>query len=477
MRPKALTDSVIFFAAQLVARLINFLYFLVLTRTLPIDEFGVLNYVLSIIVLLDILLDLGLSRHALREVSKDTRLAGTFIRRILPYKLAASTLVFCVFVAIIVTSAQPGAHKAISAFAALGLFFTSPAMLLENILHAHHRFRLISLAHLSLAVIQFAIGGAMLLAGGSTIAISLTFALTYMAYAGIVGWGVVKLPLTLPPRADYKALARSIPAAFPYLISAVAIMFAIRAELVILGFFGSNADLAVFGMATKIVEASLLVPMAFSTVMTPRFSKAHGLSGDVLSRVYYAGLEIMLLVAIPVSLIAMMLVPVAQFAFGTADYDAIDDLLYVTFLGFVPASVFLYNAAALFGAVNQKRPLAILSGLGILQVSLNVALQSTYGIYGAAAAFTAFMTLAAVISFIAIHLLYARAAGWPRVLTASAFGLLALVPGMLIWGRTLPGLAVALTGFVVAAWLARKMLPGYVTDLDVTPEDPLVKAE
>ena len=469
-KPKALQDSALYFGAQLAARLINFVYFLILTRKLPIDEFGVLNYVLSIIVLLDIMVDLGLSRHAMREVSRNNGLSGEFLRRILPYKFAASTLVFVGFTILVLNSGQPTNYQLISIFAALGLFFTSPAMVLENILQAHHRFRMISCAHLALSVLQFLVGGAILVVGGSTIAISFTFALTYFLYAGIVGWGVYLLAPSIPPRADYGALARSIPAAFPYLVSAIVIMFAIRAEYVVLGYFGSKADLAVFGMASKIIEASLLVPMAFSTVMSPRFSKAHAMTVDTMARVYHSGLEIILLVSIPVCLIAIALVPVAQYVLGTDGYDAIDDVLFVTFLGFVPASVFLYNTAALFGATNQKKPLVILSFLGAAQIAINIVLQSQLGMAGAAIAFVVFMVLAASGTTLAIHFLYAGRPGILRALTAPVLGGGVMAMAVLWAGIAPAAVAGALALFALVVWLWRHLKPQWVTDLDLTPE-------
>lgn len=468
-RQSALRDSSIYFVAQLGARVLNFIYFVLLTSALPIDEFGVLNYALSIIVLLDILVDLGLSRHATREVSKDQAAAGAFIRRLIPFKLVATTAVFALFCLVVAVSDLPSNYKIINICAAIGLYFTAPAMLFESILQAHQRFGLISLAHIALSVLQFAVGGAILWLGGSTVWIALTFALTHLIYAGVMSIGLMDILRNLPAQADFAALRRSIPSAFPYMISAVVIMFAIRAEFVVLGFFGTKEDLAVFGMATKIVEASLLVPLAFMTVMTPRFSQAHILGRNELSRLYLSGLEIILLVSIPLGLIAIWLVPVAQFILSAEGYGRVDDILYVVFLGFPAASVFLYNTAALFGAVNQTRPLVILTSLGACQIGINIVLQSQWGIWGAATAFVAFMMLAAITTTIAILFIYARVSAVWSALLAPAAGTLPAAGIMVVFGVSALGLCLAAFAFVVCAWGLRRMGVHLVTDLDVTP--------
>jgi PST family polysaccharide transporter len=465
----ALRDSALYFGAQLGARILNFVYYLILTQNLPIDEFGVLNYALSIVILLDIVMDLGLSRHAMREISKAPERGGAFARRILPYKLAVSLLVFLGFCTMISLSDQPATYKAINILAALGLLFSSPAMFLENVLQAHHRFALISLAHIVLSCVQFVVGVSLLWMGGSTILISLTFALTTLVYAGMVGWGARKLLTEIPAKADYRALARSVPSAFPYLISAVVILFAIRAEFVILGFFGSKADLAVFGMATKIVEASLLLPMAFTTVMSPRFSMAHGQKKIDLTRIYYSGLEMILLLSIPLCLAAMAFVPVAQQILGTEEYDAIDDILYIIFLGYIPASVFLYNTSTLFGAVSQKRPLIILSALAIIQIGINLAMQAPYGMWGASASFVMFMVIAATGTTISIIYLFVGKSGLGSALIAPAIGALAAEGALIFFGVGTFGLIAAIILCVATIFAFRRMCPGRVTALDLNP--------
>lgn len=468
--PRALRDSALYFGAQLGARALNFVYFLILTRTLPVDEFGVLNYALSIMILLDILLDLGLSRHAMREISKDHGLGGAFLKRLLPYKIAASALVFAGYCFVIGTTDLPTTYKTINILVALGLLFASPAMLFENVLQAHHRFSLISFAHIALSVVQFVFGGLILWFGGSTILISLTFVLTYFTYAGIVGWGVWQLRIDYPPRPDFPELLRTIPSSFPYLVSALVIMFAIRAEFVILGYFGTKENLAVFGMATKIIEASLLMPLAFSTVMSPRFSNAHGKSPQVLAKIYTGGLEMILLLAIPTSLVSMALVPVAQYVLGYDDYGEVGALLYITFLGYPAASVFTYNTAALFGAVRQFKPLVILSALGALQVLINIAFQSAYGMTGAAIAFVVFMYLAAICTTLSVNWLYARSGAIWAAFVAPCAGAAAAGLVLAIFGLTTTALIAALALCGLVPYGVRQICPALVTTLDLNPD-------
>jgi len=468
-KPSVLRDSTLYFGSQLGARALNFLYFLILARTLPTDEFGVLNYVLSVIIVLDIFIDLGLSRHALREISKNPDRTGEFVTRLLPYKMLASTVTFAGFCLWVGLSDQIATYKMISIFSALGLFFGSPAMLLENVMQAHHRFALISMANIALSVVQFALGGTIILAGGSTVMISFTFVVTYFIYASIMAWGVWQLRPRFEPRWNLTGLVSSLPAAFPYLLSALIIMLAIRAEFLVFGYFGSPVELGLFGMATKITEAGMLLPLTLTTVMAPRFAKAHAMPRQTLTHLYFSGIEVLLSVVLLATIIAYMLIPIVPVLLAEPEFQNIDTVLQIIFLGYPAACVFVFNTAVLFGAAKQRGPLFILTGLAAVQIGVNILLQSKYGMFGAAGSFVVFMAIAALASTIFILALYAQFSGYWRAFTgpsAGAFFALCLYFVLPFSSETLRLLG-AMVVFVITVAFVRKTFPAHVGRIDL----------
>ncbi|WP_322867283.1 oligosaccharide flippase family protein [Aquicoccus sp. G2-2] len=407
-----LRDSGLYFGAQLGARALNFVYFILLARTLPTDEFGLLNYVLTVIVTLDIIVDLGLSRHAMREISKYPDQAADFLSRLLPFKMAAAAAVYVVYCIWVLSLHQPMTYTLIAFFSATGLFSTAPAMLLENVVQAHHRFALISGANVALAVVQFLLGGGILLLGGSTVAISLGFAVTYFVYASIMASEVLRLGIKFRPAIAPIAVLRSLPSSLPYLVSAIIILLAIRAEFLVLGYFGTPVELGLFGMAVKVVEAGMLLPLALGAVMSPRFAKGHAQVRDQLQRLYFSGFQVLLLLALAAVLAALVMVPLVPLVLNEPEFDGIDHILRILFIGYPAACIYIFNTAFLFGAARQRRPLALMLLLAALQIIINVMLQSQYGMIGAAMSFTLFMGLAAVISTLFILILYTGVSGF-----------------------------------------------------------------
>jgi len=461
-RNSVLRDSLLYFSSQIGARALNFFYFMILTWYLPTDEFGILNYALSIIVFLDILVDLGLSRLAMREMAKAPEKTGEFIIRLLPYKMLVAMLLYFALLFWVGQTQNNATYRMIFLISALGIFFTSPSMLLENVMQAHHRFALISGAHVALSIVQFAVGGTILLLGGSTVAIAVVFAVTNFVYAGFMLWGVRRMWPRTGWRWEGIAVLRSLPAAFPYLCSALIVLLAIRAEFLVLGRFGSPVDLGVFGMATKIMEAALLLPLALGTVLAPRFAKAHVAQGSALRDLYLSGLEVLFLVAMPAGILAYGLAPVVPVLLAGRDFGQIDQVLRVLFLGYPAACLFLFNTSLLFGAVRQRRPLMLLIVLAALQVSINVMLQSRYGIWGAADSFVIFMALAAVVSTGFIVIIYTGSTGLLRAVMAPLAGIVASVSVLLFVPIAFDpaAIAVALLVYGVTAFAVRQWMPG-----------------
>ncbi|RKF14743.1 hypothetical protein D6850_07640 [Roseovarius spongiae] len=464
-----LRDSAVYFSAQLGARALNFIYFLVLARSLPTDEFGVLNYVLTIIVTLDIVIDLGLSRHAMREISRDPGRAQEFLARLLPYKMAAAALVYALYCLWVLTLEQPLVYTLIAVFSALGLFFTSPAMLLENVVQAYHRFTVISTAHVALAVAQFALGGVILLAGGGAVAISLIFAFTYLLYGAILAAELRRLGLRFRPAPAPRAILRSLPASLPYLISALIILLAIKTEFLVFGYFGTPVELGLFGMAVKIVEAGMLLPLALGGVMAPRFAKAHAQGRETLGRLYFSAFEVLAALAIGSAIVAFLLTPVVPLILPEPGFVGIDRVLRLLFFGYPVACIFVFNTFFLFGASRQRGPLALLVALAVLQLGLNGVLQSRYGLTGAALSFTVFMALAAVLSTGFIMAVYIGMRGLRRsVMAPLGASLLAALFYLLSsgWPDSVR-LIVALAIFGAAYLGAQKYLPGHTTRIDL----------
>ena len=471
-RDATLAHSAFYFLAQLAARGLNFLYFLILARSLPTGEFGILSYALTVVVMIDIVIDLGLSRHAMRQMSREKGSTGRLLSLILPAKMILALLAYGALMLWMSRAGMARDYRLIFLVASASLMLTAPAMMLENVLQAHGRFMRISFAHLALAVVQFAIGGAIVLLGGPTHAVAATFAATYAVYSLILLSGIARLRPRPRFRPAWRGLMREIPPALPFLVSSLIVLLAIRAEFLILGFFGRPEELGVFGIATKIVEAALLLPMALATVLAPKFAGAHVRARSALRRLYHSGLELVLLLTIPAALLAWAWAPLITLLLPGEEFARAADVLRILFVGYPAAGVFLYNVALLSGATYQRWPLLLLGALSVLQLGVNLLLQSRWGLQGAAWSFLVFMPVAALLTTLFVLRRYVGVRRLGHVLTPPLAGLTAMLPLMLLrplladWLLVIPGLGL----FGLCAFLARAWLPGGANPLGFADE-------
>jgi O-antigen/teichoic acid export membrane protein len=267
-----------------------------------------------------------------------------------------------------------------------------------------------------------------------------------------------------------RIILRSLPAALPYLISALIILLAIRAEFLVFGYFGTADELGLFGMAVKIVEAGMLLPMALGSVMAPRFSKGHAQGADTLRRLYFSSLEILTALAIGSAFVAFLLIPVVPLVLPEPGFAGIDRILFLLFLGYPAACIFVFNTFFLFGASRQRWPLALLVTLAALQLALNIILQARLGLTGAALSYTVFMALAAVLSSGFILAVYTGSKGLSRYLAAPAgASTLALLAYLLSAGMAEgTQLLAALVAFAATFWAVHKYVPQHATRIDLS---------
>ncbi len=460
----ALRDSAVYFFAQLGARGLSFAFYFVLARSLPVDEFGYLNFALVLIVMIDIVIDLGLSRFASREVAKNHAETFWILRLFMPYKLAAAFAAFgLVWIGLDWGQVeQPG--KSIVLYFAFGLFLTAPSMLVENVLQAHHKFRLISLAHIALSVSQAGLGVLVLWLSAKTSSIALVFVAANAAYLSVLLFGLSKIRTSKVRLASKRTFAACVPGALPFMLGAVIMLLSTRIEFFVLSWYGSAADLGVYGVVAKLVEVALLVPMALGSVMLPRFAVAHEGQGDSLTRVYAAGLQFLLCASIPVAALVWTFAFLLPLALNSPEFGISGSLASFQFLGYPFACVFVFNTFLLLGAPRQRTALVAWCLLAALQFLINVILQRNFGIYGTVSASVVCSIIGAISTTALICAKYVNvnavfAAVLPCLVAAALIAFsMALITGI----NPFLALGVALVAYLAVIWstgIAKNWMP------------------
>lgn len=382
--------------AQVATRLAGFAYVLVLARWLPASQFGLLTLVLSVLLIADMIADLGLSRLALRDLSRDFSPAEAIMGRLMPLKLLMSGLIYVGLVT--AASVLSGAREFVGllALAGLSLLPSGLAAILESVLQADHRFGAASMARGVLSLGQVGLGIGVLLAGGGAVAVAATFAVAYTGFLAALAFALARADLRLRFRVDAPFWRRSLLTALPFAVVGVVFALTVRVDLLVLGWASDPASVALYGMAIKVVEAALLATIALGTALTPLFSRYYATAHDKLVALYLRALRFVLIATFPASLLALTIGPPILKLILPRAYDGVDPLLHVMFAGFPFWVGYFLNASLLLGTDRQYGATAVLVGLVSVQGVISLLIVTRLGATGAALAFS----ISGLLSFI-----------------------------------------------------------------------------
>jgi len=422
-----LGNAGLLFLAQMGAKAISFIFFLLLARWLGVAQFGELTYAVAIALLVDRIADAGMARVMLREASRTPELTERLLGVIVPLKLGACVLLYGV--TLIILLSLNGTSEIAILFAIIGasVAFSGPALLFEQVLHSRAKFGYVALAHLLLVTAQFAGAALAHAAGGGAEGVAAMLALGNAVYLGVIVVGLRRLDVRFTPRLDPAAWRQTALSAAPYAVVAAMITITPRVEFVVLGQFATEAALGSYGAALRVFEAALIAPIAFAVVLTPRFIHFQNRPVAELSELYAHSARAMLSLALPVSVVGVLLSDFAVSVLLPPEYAGAGAVLSILFLAYPALSLHLLNLAVMIGAQRQLWPALLMTALILAQAGLAFVLIARTQDIGAARALALSMAGACVVTSIAVRVWFLdrfnllRAAAPPAIGGLAAF--------------------------------------------------------
>lgn len=432
-----LGNSGVLFLAQFGARIISFFFFLLLAGWLGVAQFGNLTYAVAIALLVDMLADAGMARVMLREASRAPEQTERLLGVIVPLKMGASVLLYSFTLMFLLVMNGASEISILFAIVGVSVVFSGPALLIEQILHSRARFGYVALAHLSLVTAQFAGAALANAAGGGAEGVAAMLVLGNAVYLGVIMLGLRRLDVRFMPRLDPVEWRRTALAAAPYAVVAGMITISPRVELVVLGQISTEAALGHYSAALRIFEAALIAPMAFAVVLTPRFIQFQNRPVVEMSELYAHSARIMLSMALPISLVGVLLSDFAVLLLLPPEYAGSGQILSILFLGYPALSLHLLNLAVMIGAQRQLWPAVMMIGLILAQTALAIVLITRMQDVGAARALALSMTASCVVTSAAVRIWFLDRFNLLRAAAPPAFGGLAAV--LAIFGISVGG--------------------------------------
>lgn len=304
---RAARNSALPFLANLLGKLIQFGFAMLMLRLISPAEAGRYTVAVTWIGLTDILANFGLSVWATREAAQKPAEAGRILGQSLVLRLLLWLLAVSVLAGIMgwQDDLAPDGRQALLLLA-LGLLPSQMSAALSSLFQARERLVLPALVGLATTLINVALGAAFLLAGGGIAGVALASLCSNLATLGI--FLVLALRADLRPRwqGALAGLGLVLAACWPLMVNSLLQTLFFKMDVLLLKeLLPRDGDTVIgwYQAAYKWVDALLILSPAIVMALFPLLSRrAAEADRGGLARAYSGTLRWLLLLALPLSL-------------------------------------------------------------------------------------------------------------------------------------------------------------------------------
>ena len=373
-------------------------------RWLSVDDYGRFMFALSLVTIVEMVMDIGLGPVTIREIARDRRGADRLFRDVLGLKLA-----WVAFGLVILAAAAPALRfhdpLVIRICYLMGFSSSLRSYLLttRGLLQGLDRFDLEAFLVIADRALLLVAGGSVLLTGHGVTALAVAFVAARGVLLVIVLTLVRRFLGPIAPTFNRTAWRDLHAAALPLGLWLITLSAYNYIDTVILGVMRSDAEVGWYGASYRLYEGLAYVPAALSAVLTPRLSSLF--MGDrrghraLLHRTLAASVLLGLVLGGITWLLSGWIVP---FIYGAAYQPGVAPLQILA-----AGSVFIFGTWILHAgaiSVNLDRQLLATTVIGLTtNVALNLVLIPRYGISGAAWATVLAEALTAAMLFVQVE--------------------------------------------------------------------------
>lgn len=378
------------------------------SRYLDIEQFGGFVTGMVVVSLLAVFIDLGLNTIAAREMARRPAQAAAITNAVFGLALAGALVMTCIGL-IIAHAAYAGAEQAA---VRQSIDVLLPVQLFSAAVIAPLNARLIAVQRAWVTVVGEVAGRTVSLAALAAVVLldrGLGGILAAQASAGLVTASVMVLIARdghrLSPRIDRALALQLLTWTLPLAGTLVVNQLYFRLDLLLLSALSGARDVALYGLAYKVIEALILLPSYVMVTLLPELARISDQAR--LRELMLQAVGVMRVLAVGMLLLVGAYAPTLVDLVGGQRYADAALPLQILMVG---VAISYQNAP--FGhaliARDRQQDLFRLSVLVlVLNLALNVALIPKFGVGGAAAA----VVLSEAASFVVVRRLYERTGG------------------------------------------------------------------
>lgn len=380
---KIAKNSAVMIIVESINKILSLFLTIVLARYLGDYVFGEYSFVLTIVMLFNVLAVFGLDTLAVREISKNIERTGLYLFNLLLLKILMGVFSFVVLVGVIKIIGKPESVNHCLYLAGFIVFIMAIADSFGSIFNAHEKLELkafsllatkILLVILVLLAVFFKRGIVSIV---FFILLSETFRLilSVLIYRFRLNTFSFKLDIGL-----CKSLLRD--ASSFALISAIAIIY-FKIDIVMLSLLKNDQVVGWYSAAYNLVAALIFIAGAYNLAIYPSLSRDAGRSQDILSFRWKKSVKYLFIISAPITIGTLFLADRFIDLFYSAEYYNSGSALKILIVTLPWIFVNSINMQVLYAFNMQLKASVIMAICTIVNVLLNLYLIPRYSYIGA----------------------------------------------------------------------------------------------
>jgi len=371
-------------AGEVVAKVASVAFFIAIARELGQGTFGDFVFGLSLSTVVLYAAAFGADELLARNVAREKALVHHMLVNVLAVRSLLVIALIAGVLGIVTIGGYPFETRVAVGLIAVGVGIELLTGAVQAVFQAYEQQKYTSVTLIVQRCFVAGVGVAVLLLGGTLIAVSGVFAVGALvglltAFA-LLRWRVARASV----RVDTRLWGTLVRAGAPLGIAALLFTVLLKLDAALLGFLKDSVEVGNYGAAFRLVEATMFLSWAMSGAMLPWFSRQVRDAPVPLWRSYELGLKAITLVLLPIAIIYTAYAgPLIDLIYGQ-QYD--DAVVPLQILG--PMTV-LYgmNVYAVIVLISRDRPGEFSRPAAVIllqNVVFNLILIPRYGAEGAA---------------------------------------------------------------------------------------------
>jgi len=384
---KIATNTTWFTLALVLQKIISFVYFTYLARSLGATDLGSYVFALSFIAIFSIIIDFGTNHFITREIAKDSTQAQHIFSNILGFKIITSFIaVIIVFMVINLLNYSPVVCRLVY-IASILMVIESLVLSSFALLRGFHNLRYESIGTIAVQLFTM-IGGLIILQYSNNLSllmlvlvcsnlINLIYVLLLLRY---------KINLHIKVLFDWKYWQSLIRVILPFALAAGFTKIYGAFDQILLSKLASSEALGFYAVAYKLTFALQFLPLALVAALYPAMSTYYKIDKISLNKAFTRAVYYLLIITIPMTAVIFSLASEFINTLYTNVYTESIIPLQILILSLVFLFINFPLGSLLNAADKQTKNTKNIAWAMVINILLNIFFISNYQAIGAALA-------------------------------------------------------------------------------------------